>query len=83
MFKMWGEDRLRHAVGAVRGNIRDVDAALAGGFQIDVVVARGEHADVFEVRQFCKMLRVQNDLVGKHGVGVGAAFEDERGGVLS
>ena len=68
-----GKHHLRHAVRAVGRHVGDDDAPLAGCRYVDDVVARGQHADVFQPRQSLHFLTSQAHLVGQHDVGIEAA----------
>ena len=75
-----GEGELRHAVGAVGGDVGDDDAALAGGGGVDHVVARGEHADVAQLWQLCHRGVVDDHFVGEQDVGILGPLQQLGGG---
>src|SRR5262249_36841408 len=60
-----GEDELRHRSSAVGGDVRDGDAALFRGLDIDDVVAGGEDADVAELWELGEDIAGKRRLVGE------------------
>ena len=66
---------LRHRSGTVGGNVRHDDSAVAGGLQVDIVVAGGEDADVFEFRERRYRLRRQPRLIRQQYLGIFGALQ--------
>ena len=65
-----GKHHLGHALCAVGRYIGDNDTSLLSGLDIHHIVARSQHTDVFQTRQLCYHLSVDDDLVGQHDFSV-------------
>ena len=61
-----GKHHLGHALRAVGGNVGDDDAMLAGSLHVHHVIARRQHADIFQQRQLLDLLPPQAHLVRQH-----------------
>ena len=61
---------LRHALGAVCGDVGDDDAAVACRLCVDDVISGGEHSYVFQVLQFPDEFCVEYHLVGEYDIGL-------------
>lgn len=75
MFRICAKASWRHRGGTVGGNVRHDDSAVAGGLQVDIVVAGGEDADVFEFRERRYRLRRQPRLIRQQYLGIFGALQ--------
>ena len=75
-----GEDELRHRGGPVGGDVGDDNSLPPRRVDVDHVVAGGQDADVFQVRQARQRVRGERRLVGEHGGGAASARGDLGGG---
>ena len=61
-----GKRYLRHTLGAVGWDIGHRNAKLAGSLQVNSVVAGGEYADIFQLRQLLEQFGVHEHLIGQY-----------------
>ena len=73
------EDKLCHGLGAVGGDVRHDDATLAGGGEIDHIVAGGENTDAAERRKPADRFAPDRGLIGEDDGRARRALDDQPG----
>ena len=70
-----GDGHLCGCKGSVFRDVRNSDASSPAGFKVNYVVARGDHADVLEVRKLLQYLLRKGSLVRNYGLCSGSVFD--------
>ena len=66
------KDHLRHAFRAVCWHVGNDDATRMSSLNINDVIARRQHTNIFQLWQLCDNILADNDLISQHNICTGS-----------